>query len=164
MITTVCRMGRKEHALVEMILIFNSKKTERHVNQVRCLLLMKRFLGTTKYFVLKKKYFTSVRQDYVRCTEVTSWCISRSHFWSARNDFLSKNKFDIFSIVLVLMVQCYYLPVHPCDKESNGGCTQHCEKLGAEADLKHKCYCKESYRLLEDTVTCEKSNYILFSK
>ena len=42
--------------------------------------------------------------------------------------------------------------VHPCDKETKGGCDQVCNKDGEKA----KCGCNEGFRLVDET-TCEKS-------
>ena len=43
--------------------------------------------------------------------------------------------------------------VHPCDKESKGGCEHVCNKKGTEL----LCTCNEGYKLKADEKSCEKS-------
>ena len=44
--------------------------------------------------------------------------------------------------------------VHPCDKETKGGCSQICNKKGDEA----QCACNDGYELdAQDGQTCNKS-------
>ena len=60
----------------------------------------------------------------------------------------NKTPFNPFSIV------------HPCDKETQGGCKQKCVKIeGKEDKLAYKCGCDEGYKLGEDGVECEKSKW-----
>ena len=47
------------------------------------------------------------------------------------------------------------ISVHPCDKDSKGGCEQLCNKDGVNA----KCSCNEGYKLNADGVACDKSEY-----
>ena len=44
--------------------------------------------------------------------------------------------------------------VHPCDKETKGGCEHVCNKDGDEA----KCSCNDGYKLAEDGQECEFGN------
>ena len=46
--------------------------------------------------------------------------------------------------------------VHPCDKPAKAGCTDICEKKGAE-DFVCKCKDPVLFKLLDDTKTCVKS-------
>ena len=52
-----------------------------------------------------------------------------------------------------------FTPVHPCDKESKGGCEQVCNKDGVNA----KCSCEptEDFTLNKDGQTCDKGNMTL---
>ena len=56
-------------------------------------------------------------------------------------------------MVLNIFSLNFYTSVHPCDRASNGGCSQVCEKDGDNA----KCGCDDGYELLDDKVTCKKS-------
>ena len=49
----------------------------------------------------------------------------------------------------------FFISVHPCDRENNGGCDQICIK----AKKKSKCGCREGFHLLPDQLTCDKSKY-----
>lgn len=40
----------------------------------------------------------------------------------------------------------FFVLVHPCDKESKGGCEQVCNKVGSKAE----CSCNEGYVLEKD--------------
>ena len=54
------------------------------------------------------------------------------------------------------LFQNHYLPVHPCDKETKGGCDQICNKDGDDA----VCACNEpDYKLAEDGKSCDKGSY-----
>ena len=44
------------------------------------------------------------------------------------------------------------ISVHPCDKESNGGCSHTCNKEGD----KSSCECPEGYEMTDDEKTCKK--------
>ena len=44
-----------------------------------------------------------------------------------------------------------YFLVHPCDKDSNGGCNQKCIKDGGN----YTCGCNENFKLTDDGKTCK---------
>ena len=46
----------------------------------------------------------------------------------------------------------FYL-AHLCDRESNGGCSQICNKKGDNVE----CSCNEGFKLSSDGVSCDKS-------
>ena len=68
-----------------------------------------------------------------------------------------KWNWELFRILLVVanllkdisMYWCLYL-VHPCDKGSNGGCNQVCNKVGDD----FTCSCNEGYTLSVDKESC----------
>ena len=45
--------------------------------------------------------------------------------------------------------------MHPCDRGTNGGCDQQCDKDGDTA----KCSCMPGYELLSDNKTCKSSKF-----
>ena len=51
------------------------------------------------------------------------------------------------------------LLVHPCDKDSNGGCSQECKKKGDDA----VCACGDGFILAKDGKACDrgKQEYLL---
>ena len=46
--------------------------------------------------------------------------------------------------------------MHPCDRGTNGGCDQQCDKDGDSA----KCSCMPGYELLSDNKTCKNSKFL----
>ncbi len=58
----------------------------------------------------------------------------------------STKNFSFVTIITFLSL------VHPCDRQSNGGCSQICNKT----KLAYECACEEGFALEKDRKTCVK--------